>query len=401
MKDDAMTNVWPTVLLGEILHLAVDAVPVNDLPEFPIAGVYSFARGLFPREALPNTQTTYKFFHRLHKDMFVISTPKAWEGALARVTDRFDGWFLSPVFPTFRANPERLNIEFLEWFCRQARVWDELRRKSRGIGARRESVSAEQFLSLEIPLPPLSEQRRIVERIQALAGRVAEAQSLRTEASKDVDNLINSFVAHKWFSEKYPKGKFGDVLLEAKNGIYKPPESWGHGIPCVRMYNIAGPGMNTNNMQLLDVTEEEFEVYGCKPGDLVFNRVNSAELVGKTGLITDNYPRCTFESKNIRLRLDPNSMLPKFAATILNSYNIRQYYMSVLKQQCGMATLNHTHLKNIPIPVPPLEEQRRLVAYLDGLQAQVAQLRRYQEQTQKELDALMPSILDKAFKGEL
>jgi hypothetical protein len=54
-----------------------------------------------------------------------------------------------------------------------------------------------------------------------------------------------------------------------------------------------------------------------------------------------------------------------------------------------------------PFSPPPLEEQRRLVAYLHGLQAQVSQLRRYQEETQQELDALMPSILDKAFKGEL
>jgi type I restriction enzyme S subunit len=58
-------------------------------------------------------------------------------------------------------------------------------------------------------------------------------------------------------------------------------------------------------------------------------------------------------------------------------------------------------LNSIPIPVPPLEEQRRLVAYLDGLQAQVSALRAVQAETERELSALMPSVLDRAFKGEL
>jgi type I restriction enzyme S subunit len=81
---------WQDIPLSEVMHLEIDAVPVEELPEFPIAGVFSFARGLFKRESLPNTQTTYKYFHRLHKDMFVISMPKAWEGALAHVTDELD-----------------------------------------------------------------------------------------------------------------------------------------------------------------------------------------------------------------------------------------------------------------------------------------------------------------------
>ena len=217
-----MTNGWQTVELGKVMQVEIDAVPVDTQPEFHMAGVYSFARGLFKREVLPNTQTTYKFFHRLHKDMFVISVPKGWEGALARVSDEFDGMFLSPVFPTFRANPKELDIRYFEWFCRQSQVWDELRRKSRGIGARRESISAEQFLTLEIPLPPLTEQRRIVEDIESLAARVNEAQRLREEASEEADKLHGN-AARKIFielSDKYqpiPIGKTFDFELRSNH----------------------------------------------------------------------------------------------------------------------------------------------------------------------------------------
>src|SRR5262249_43400139 len=123
-------------------------------------------------------------------DDFVISVPKAWEGALARVTPEFDGWFLSPVFPTFRADRKQLMPEFLEWYCKRESVWGELQRRSRGIGARRESVHPEQFLSLEIPLPPLAEQRRVVARIEELAAQIHEARTLRHQAAEEAEALV-------------------------------------------------------------------------------------------------------------------------------------------------------------------------------------------------------------------
>jgi type I restriction enzyme S subunit len=154
-------------------------------------------------------------------------------------------------------------------------------------------------------------------------------------------------------------------------------------------------------LQVLEVTQEEMTMYGCEAGDLIFNRVNSAELVGKTGLITADYPSCTYESKNMRLRVDRSKILPEYAAKVLNSKSVREYYRSELKQQCGMATLNQGHVRAIPMPLPSLPVQLRIVSYLDSLQSKVDELKKLQAETKKEINALMPSILDKAFKGNL
>ena len=94
-----MSSGWPLVTLGNVLELKIDAVSVDASATYQIAGVYSFGKGLLARGPLPGTETTYKVFHRLHKDDFVLSQLKAWEGALARVPASFDGWFLSPQFP--------------------------------------------------------------------------------------------------------------------------------------------------------------------------------------------------------------------------------------------------------------------------------------------------------------
>lgn len=184
-----MKKGFPLVPLREVLHLSIDAVPIEPLKSYPIAGVYSFGRGLLCRTPIQGTATTYKVFHRLHKDDFVLSQLKAWEGALSRVTESFDGWFLSPQFPTFRAITNQLEITYLDWYCKQSQVWEQLRNKSQGMGARRDSVSIKSFLSLEIPLPPIEEQRRIVVRIEELARKIEEARSLRKQALEETDAL--------------------------------------------------------------------------------------------------------------------------------------------------------------------------------------------------------------------
>ncbi len=150
------------------MYVHIDAIPSAALTSVNLAGIYGFGRGLFQRGPIAPQQTTYKKFHRLNAGDFVISSPKAWEGALARIPDELDGWFLSPVFPTFRATHD-LDTRYLDWYCKRETVWRQLQGKAKGMGARRESVSPAQFLSLEIPLPSLPEQLAIVRQLDTLA----------------------------------------------------------------------------------------------------------------------------------------------------------------------------------------------------------------------------------------
>ena len=103
----------------------------------------------------------------------------------------------------------------------------------------------------------------------------------------------------------------------------------------------------------------------------------------------------------MRLRVDIERIVPEYAAYVLNANRTKDYFQRVLKQQCGQASLNQGHVRNIPFQQRPLPEHRRIVAYLDDLQAKVDALKALQAQTAAELDALLPSVLDRAFKGEL
>lgn len=185
---------WPKVALGSVLRPRIEAVPSSNLATVNLAGVYGFGRGLFKRGPISPSESTYKVFHRLTAGDFVISSPKAWEGATARIPEEFDGWFLSPVFPTFRANTERLDTRFLDWYCKREAVWSELQFKAKGMGARRESVSPDQFLSLKIPLPELSEQQSIVARLDELAKKTREVEEHLDAVERDAQRLVRSYI---------------------------------------------------------------------------------------------------------------------------------------------------------------------------------------------------------------
>lgn len=174
--------------------VSIDAVPVDASETYNFAGVYSFGRGLFARGPLSGGKTSYRVFHRLHEGQFVISEPKAWEGAIARVSSEFDGWFLSPVFPTFALRSGVAMSEFVEYFLKQPRVWNALRTGAKGLGARRESVPPAQFLSLQMRLPGRSEQEAIVSRL----AKVEAAMRLHEEVGRELEALFNSALVHEF-----------------------------------------------------------------------------------------------------------------------------------------------------------------------------------------------------------
>lgn len=156
---------YPRVPLDDILEPSIDEVIVEPEATYPIAGVYSFGRGLFTKPILSGADTTYRKLHRLHADQFIYSRLFAWEGALSVVTPAFDGSHASPEFPTFAVRGEVATPAFVAWLSRWPELWDSLRDRTTGLGLRRQRVPVDRLLTARVPLPPLDEQVRIVERM--------------------------------------------------------------------------------------------------------------------------------------------------------------------------------------------------------------------------------------------
>lgn len=388
---------WKTVKLCELARQIDRAVASETLGEVNLAGVYSFGRGLFRRGPMTPGETSYKYYNRLVEDDFVISLPKGWEGAIARVTPEFDGWYLSPVFPAFRCDESKLLPGFLEWFCKLEPVWAMLLRNSRGIGARRETVSPATFLALEIPLPPLSEQRRIVARIEALAAKIAEARRLRQEAVAEAEACLVS-MAHRadlGDAEKTAAGwKFAKlsecVAMVSASEKVDPAKSY----PNLGIYSFGRGLFRKPDIDGLATSAPSLR--RVSPGQFIYSRLFAFE--GAYGMVTEEFEGSYVSQEYPTFECRPDVALPEF---LVAYFKPEMVWKSVALGSKGLGDrrqrVQPPQLLNHALWVPPIEWQRRLAT----TSQEVDRLKRLQSGTAAELDALLPAILDRAFKGGL
>jgi len=186
-----------------------------------------------------------------------------------------------------------------------------------------------------------------------------------------------------------------------KNGIYRPASSYDEdGLACLRMYNIGEGKIVWRDIKRMRLTEDEIREYELLPGDLLVNRVNSRELVGKSVAIPTGLERCVFESKNIRVRLRRDLVSPSFVSYRLLAAG-SHYFTQNAQQVVGMASISQPQVSRFPLPLPPLPQQRRIVAEIERqftrLEAGVAALRR----VQANLKSYRAAVLKSACEGRL
>jgi hypothetical protein len=133
----------------------------------------------------------------------------------------------------------------------------------------------------------------------------------------------------------------------------------------------------------------------------LFNRVNSNELVGKCAVIDSRTTGAVFESKNIRLRLNPMQADPFVVATFMNSQGGRNQIEQRLKQIVGQATVNRSDLDSFEIPLPLLPEQQRIAVVLREQIETVEKIRAAAQEELNTINALPAALLRRAFAGEL
>jgi len=164
--------------IHQLLELHEEAQSIDFDSEYPQVGVKSFGCGLFAKGAIAGSQTTYRTFNRLFAGALVLSQVKGWEGAIAVCPAELAGWFVSPEYRTFRCRDGEADPAYLATIVRKEWFWSRLRDATHGAGARRERVRPERFLNLELPMPDIARQRRLLPAFRAIA-QIRSAQSAR------------------------------------------------------------------------------------------------------------------------------------------------------------------------------------------------------------------------------
>jgi len=258
---------------------------------------------------------------------------------------------------------------------------------------------------LEVPLPPLSEQKRIVAKLDELNKHIEEAKRLAREAREEAERLMASAL-HEVFSKAEEKGwewtTIGKVSKEMKPGFARNKKHISEdGVPHLRPNNIDVGYLNLKKVVKVKLDEKiNIQEYYLKKGDVLFNNTNSFELVGRAALVTEDL-KWGYSNHITRIRVKREVILSEWLTLAINYLWMQGYFQEVCTRWVGQAGVNMNTLAKTRIPLPPLEEQKRIVAYLDSIHERAQRLVKLYEEREKELEKLFPAILDRAFRGEL
>ena len=251
--------------------------------------------------------------------------------------------------------------------CIQKYLWYALSNKveelnSKGTGSTFKAINKKILAETEIPLPPLDEQRKIA----AVLDKVSSLIAKRRQQLDKLDELVKARFVEMFgtfpANEKgWSIGTIRDVIREARYGSSRPAVEGGQ-YPYLRMNNITYSGeLDLTDIKRIDVPESELPKCTVQRGDVLFNRTNSKELVGKT-CVYDRDEMMVLAGFVIRVRVN-DRVLPEFLSAFLNSDFSKQMLLGMCKTAIGQANINAQEMQNIEIYIPPINLQKEFVAF--------------------------------------
>lgn len=289
-------------------------------------------------------------------------------------------------------------------------LFSALNKKSIISGSAQPQITVQAFAKYPIPLPPLPEQQRIVERIESLFAKLDEAK-------ENLQNVLDGFetrkaaILHKAFTgeltanwrkqhgvsmDSWEEKKLGDVA-DTQYGYTESASSEAIGPKFLRITDIQNGIVNWDKVPYCRISEEELEKYKLSIEDIVIARTGAT--TGKSYLIKDNI-LSVFASYLIRLKLKTKDVLSNFIYQFMQS---QLYWTQITDFSKGIAQpgVNAQKLKEIKLLLPTFPEQTEIVRIIDDLLVKEQQAKELAENTIAKIDLIKKSILARAFRSEL
>lgn len=395
-----MSNTWPKERLGEVLNRSTETTMISPDGEYHEITVKLWGKGVVPRGVVSGAGIAGSRRFVAKTGQFILSRIDARNGATGIVPPMLDGAVVTNDFPLFDLNQLKLNAAFFGWLSKTHDFVELCKRASEGT-TNRVRLQEDRFLNLEIPLPPLAEQRRIVARIEALAAKIAEARSLRQQAVEEAESLWERG-ASKIFDRVAETNPIRPLIdLVAIRGGGTPSKSdpfyWEGTIPWITPKDMKRRELSDAIDHISERATQETAAKLIEPG---------AVLVVVRGMIlAHTFPSAVLRvpaaiNQDMKALIPKEVLLPEFLCALFWASNLQMLEL-IEKSSHDTRKFETKKLLGTNVVVPPLSEQRRIMAELDALHAEVVALMRLQSETSAELDALLPAILDRAFQGKL
>ncbi len=387
-------GVWTTVPLSDIAALDINRVPIEPGVEYPVAGVMIAGQGLFSRPAITSEQTKYPAFNRLGAEQLVYRKLTAWEGPITVVPTEFAGSFVSSEFPTFTLDKTRLLPEFMKLTCQRPSFHDEMRLRSTGTAERRNRLKPVDLLDIQVSLPPLDDQRLIVEVIGVLDDAIGRVDDhLRAAKVLRERLLATTYELLSEASDSAPLGELADVFsgMSWSKDDERPD---GTGIPALRVANVGLDGVDLGELRWLEVPSGTAPRL-IQPSSLVLVRTNTADRVGNAQFLPMEAVGLAYSS--FLIQVTPKDIHD--AALIGRFLQAPQIQAQATDRARGtsasLTNIPVTWLRQLEVPLPDEAERRSLLEPIDAVEADIDSL--HEEAAQ--LRSIRTSALEALLSG--
>ncbi len=384
---------YPPTKLGQVIRHRKASIIIDDAQTYIRCRVQSYGKGIVLRDIVSGAEIKTKQQQVCCAGEFLVAEIDAKVGGFGIVPPELDGAVVSSHYFLFTLDETQIDQRYLSYYVRTPEFQDQVIAKGSTNYA---AIRPQHVLDYVIPLPPLHEQRRIVAHIDAIAEQIAAARGLRrgaVEAAKSVLLYTSAdlFTTSSTGSLCVP---FGEVF-SFRNDLIRPSDGASGELIFVGLQHVESHTGRRIGEDYLLAEELKGRKFRFSPGEVVYGYLrpylNKVWIANCEGF-------CSVDQYVLRPKSD-----------VVDTFYLAHFMRSRLFLQTAIELTNNLQLPRlrsgllqaINMPLPILDDQRRIVAYLDSLQAEVERLKRLQADCAAELDALLPSLLDRAFRGEL
>ncbi len=389
-----------TIRIGDALSRQKDVVLLEDDEVYKRLTIRMNGLGVELRDTQLGFEIGTKRQFSVKKGQFILSKIDARNGAFGIVPDSCDKGIITGNFWTFDVDSDLLSKRFFEFLTKTPSFVDFCIRASDGTTNRR-YLDEDRFLDQTIEVPSIDEQRRIVARIESLATRIDEAKQLRQAIQADMDTLLvamahrNDLGDEEKLAQGWERVALGDVLTQVSDPVTVEP---GKEYPHFGIYSFAR-GL-FKKAPLLGDEIKASKLYRVSEGQFIYGRLNAYE--GAFAVISKDYDKHHVSNEFPAFECVSEKVLPEF---LLAYFSTPVVWEALKRKVTGIGggagnrriRLKESVLLSEEIWLPPISWQQKIKATAE----QLATVKHDHESAGLELDALLPAILDKAFKGEL
>jgi type I restriction enzyme S subunit len=250
------------------------------------------------------------------------------------------------------------------------------------------------------PLPPLAEQKRIAEILDKADG----IRRKRREFCHLLELLLPSLFREMFgdpltYDQRWSVAKLGDLIaVGPQNGLYRPSTDYGSGTSILRIDSFYdGAIANLSELKRVRIDPETISGYRLVEDDIIINRVNSREYLGKSALVPVLNEPIVYESNMMRFRVNQDRIVPRFLIALMQTAFIKRQILHWTKDAVNQSSINQEDVRKLDVPLPPLDLQQSFARRA----ARICVVQIDQNNPGAEADNLFNSLVQRAFRAEL